>query len=335
MDTLDLSSVADRLATWAMDEYHPTARVRDVMPMPGNSGYSFGFTLEYAGGAERLVIRMPHPRAQRQGNADVLRQVRVLQAAESAGVPVPAVRSYADDNPWFEVPYYVVSWVEGESTHLFDPDKAHLRDGSGLEKVFADGLQVLARIHTVEWQQVLADWQPRTLVDEIGAWVPTLRKSSNAAWVDLGLEVHDALLASCPQTHELGLVHGDYYSNNWLFVDDTIAAIIDWEIASIGAPGLDVGWICMIYDPESWGALRHRWQRWTPEPAWIVAQYEAASGCPVRDIEWYRALAGYRMGCIAARAYDLHRSGKRPDPAWDIVGESFPRMMARARELAS
>ncbi|HET7735890.1 MAG TPA: phosphotransferase family protein [Nocardioidaceae bacterium] len=332
---IDRTWVIERLEAWARDSFEPGVLVHDVRVMPGNSGISFGFRRSTAAGTERLVIRMPHPRAKRSGNADVLRQVAVLEAAASAGVPVPAVRFAADENPWFEVPFYVVSWVDGESTHLFDHDKARLCDGSGLEDVFVDGMSVLATLHAVDYKQRLPGWESRALLEEIEAWTPTLMKSSNNEWIDLGLALKEKLIATCPGSADLGLVHGDFYSNNWLYADGRIQAVVDWEIASIGAPGLDVGWIAMFYDDESWGPARHRWTSWSPDPDWLVRIYEQASGGRIEDIAWYRALAGYRMGCIAARAYDLHKSGKRPDPAWEIIADAYVPMLARASMLIS
>jgi aminoglycoside phosphotransferase (APT) family kinase protein len=328
--------VGDRLARWARDCYGLDATVADVAPMPGNSGISFGVTVVSARGVERLVVRMPHPQASRQGSSDVLRQVAVLRAAVEAGIPVPRVVWAADENPWFGVPYYAVSFVAGTSTHLFDPDRASECDGTGLAGVFADAMAVLARLRRIDWAGRLPGWTPRTLECEIDAWVPTLRKSSNQRWVDAGLRVRDLLLASVPRGERaLGVVHGDYYSNNWLFAEGRVRAVVDWEIASVGDPGLDVGWLCMIYDPASWAPSRHWWSAWTPDPDELVTAYEEAGGAALQDIGFYRALAGYRMGCIAARAHELRVAGKIDDPAWDVVGPSYPMMMERARELLS
>lgn len=326
--------IASSLASWAHDCVGPHARVHTVAPMPGNAGFSFGFHLETPAGPERLVVRLPPPGAARRGNADVLRQAVVLEAMAGSGVKVPAVRWQADANPWFDSPFYIATFVSGRSTHLFDGDKAAAEDGNGLEPVFRDALAELVKIHDLDWRTNLRTWEaPASLEFEIERWKPSLRKSSNEGWVARALEVADRLIDTMPDMGRLTVVHGDFYSNNWLFEDGRINAIVDWEIATIGPPGLDVGWLCMIYDEQSWGPLRHMWPAWNPTPEFIAEAYEAAGGEPVERLEWCRALAGFRLACITGRNYELHLSGKRPDPAWDILGEAFLPMIDRAAEL--
>jgi aminoglycoside phosphotransferase (APT) family kinase protein len=328
------AAIESSLARWAVDQHGATATIENVRPMPGNAGFSYGFRLVAEAVEEDLVVRLPPRGAAQTGNADVLKQVTVLEAMATCEIPVPEIRYAADENPWFDTPFYLATFVRGRSTHLFDGKAAH-DDGAGLESVFRDAITQLTRIHKVDWRSMLCDWsRPRSLADEIDAWLPTLMKSHNDEWKRHGLAVRDRLQATRPDEHALTVVHGDFYSNNWLFEDDRITAIVDWEIASIGAPGLDLGWLCMIYDQRSWGDQRHFWSAWSPSPEFIAQCYVEAGGPEIPHLEWYRALAGYRLGCITARNYQLHKSGKRPDPAWDILGDALPHMLDRALELS-
>lgn len=326
--------ITPRLTHWAVDTYGPSSTLSSVRRMPGNSGLSFGFTLRAPGVDEDLVIRLPPPGVALSGNADVLHQARILRTMATAGIPVPEVRSSQADNPWFGVPFYVATLMPGESTHLFDRRMASLQDGHGLESVFEAGMATLAAIHRVDWQTTLPGWaEPQDLADEIRKWAPTLLKSQNLEWVRDGQEVAALLMESRPADNDLTVVHGDYYSNNWLFQDGEITAILDWEISGIGSPALDVGWICMIYDAESWGPERHRWSAWSPTPEFLVGAYRAAGGHRIEGLDWYRALAGYRLACITARNFHLHTSGKRRDSAWEVLADAFPHLLARAKQL--
>ena len=326
--------MAQRLQAWAQDTIAATAQVSSVSPMPGNSGYSFGFDVTSGDAHERLVIRMPPPGAAAARNSDVLRQAEILTAMAAAGIPVPTVRWSGAGTTWFEGPYYVAEFVEGRSTHMFDPVRAGQEDGRSLEQVFSDGMRILAQIHQVDWRSRLPTWSaPVRLEDEIDLWLPTLRKADNQDWVRLARSLAEELRRTQPSGQATTVVHGDYYSNNWLFQDGRLTAVLDWEIATIGAPGLDVGWICLMYDRQAWGAERHQWSAWSPTPQWLVEQYEAAGGAPNADLDWFRALASYRLGCITARAHALHRAGKRPDPAWDVMADSFVPMVRRGFEL--
>ena len=323
-----------RLRGWAKAHHGPSARIENLRPMPGNAGFSFGFTLRWSQGSEGLVIRVPPPGAAHHGFADVLRQADVMRVMDVCGIPVPQIRFSAAEDPHLGVPFYLATFVPGRSTHLFVQERASSESGAGLQPVFVDAIEQLARIHDVDWKRHLPGWsRPKELTEEIDAWVPTLRKTTNAEWLALGLRVRDRLHSTLPDEPEARVVHGDFYSNNWLFDQSEIRAIVDWEIAGIGSPLLDVGWLCMIYDPNSWGPARHVWSEWTPTVEFIASTYAHFSGRGLDDLDWYRALAGYRLACISARGVELHRSGKRVDPAWDILGEAVPIMFGRALDL--
>ncbi|GAA1001290.1 phosphotransferase family protein [Acrocarpospora macrocephala] len=330
----DHAVFAKRLEAWARAHYGPGAVVGGVRRMPGNSGISYGFDVEHLGEREALVVRLAPPGVARQGNADVMRQVPLLRAMKRAGLPVPGVRWFDADESWFGVPYHMVEHVRGQSTHLFDAGAAELVDGSGLEPVFAEAMGVLAAIHRVDWRRELAGWStPRDLAGEIDSWTPSLLKSDDPRWIERGLRLRDRLVASMPKMAETSVVHGDFYSNNWLFAEGRLTAVLDWEIASIGCAGVDIGWICMMYDPRSWGPARHQWSRWSPSPEFLLGAYRAAGGPEVPDLAWFRALAGFRLSCITAMSLRLHRTGRRPDPAWEVLADASPYMLDRAEEL--
>lgn len=327
-------SMAERLQGWARDAISPDAQVTGVSAMPGNSGYSFGFDVVTGTQRERLVIRLPPPGAAAARNSDVLRQARIISAMGEAEIPVPKVRWSEPQSAWFGAPYYVAEFVDGRSTHIFDPTKSDQEDGASLEGVFTDGMRILAGIHRVDWQSRIPDWSaPLDLGEEIEQWLPTLQKAENQEWIRLATALAELLHSTRPTQPEATVVHGDFYSNNWLFQDGHLTAVLDWELATIGSPGLDLGWICMMYDRPAWGEARHQWSGWSPTPDDLVASYESAGGARVDDLGWYRALASYRLGCITARAHTLHRTGKRPDPAWDVLADSFGPMVTRGFEL--
>lgn len=334
----DIAPVVTGLEQWARDEYGAGARVSDVHQMPGHSGYSFGFTLGYDGVTEELVIRLPPPGSKQRGSSDVLHQSSVMAVMGRCGVPVPEVRHAGDGERWFGTPYFVVTMVRGRSTSLFREgrsvtDGGIIEDGSGLRSVFTSAMETLAAIHAVDWRRLLAGWSgPTSLEREITKWQPTLEKSSNGSWIEEGGALARLLLDRKPPEPAYSVVHGDYYSNNWIFAGGRITAVVDWEISGIGAPGLDLGWVSMFYDEESWGPSRRLWEVWRPDPATLVEDYAKAGGEP-EHLDWYRALANFRFGCITARAYELHVTGKHVDEAWDINAEALPSMFAHARSL--
>lgn len=331
LDVTDLTTTADLLTRWAQAHYGPSAGVDRVAPMPGHAGISFGFDVHSEGATERLVIRVAPPGVRRSGPADVLRQVPVLQAAAASGVPVAPVRWWSDDERWFGSPYFVVDRLRGASLSGWEPlPETDVDAGS----IFADAVDALAAIHRIDWRRHLAAWaEPRSLKAEIRAWEPILGKGRNEAWTASGLALEAELLRSRPAEPAPAVVHGDFYSNNWVCEDGKLLGVVDWEIAAIGPPLLDVGWLMMIYDPACWGPTRRPWMTWSPAPDELGEAYRAATGDPVPDLAWYQALACWRFAAITSMNLYLHRSGKRPDDTWELIGEAFEPMVARGLEL--
>jgi aminoglycoside phosphotransferase (APT) family kinase protein len=330
------------LADWAAHHYGDAATVESVAPMPGNAGISFGFdvVVPRSGAPDErhpLVVRVPPAGVRRKGNTDVLRQVPLLQALAAGGVPVPAVRWWSDDERWFGVPYLMVERLPGRSINVFDPDGAFFDlSPTGVERVFRQAVDALVAIHQLDWRSELAEWdRPRSLEDEIAAWEPILAKGDDPEWIAAGLELRDALLETRPEEPAPGLIHGDFYTNNWVVdADGRLRAVVDWEISAIGPSLLDLGWLCMMYDPQSWGPEQREQLAWGPSVDEIIAMYEKSAGHPVADVNWYRALAGWRLGAITSLNVRLHRSGRRPDPVWEFMAESYPFRIGRALELA-
>jgi aminoglycoside phosphotransferase (APT) family kinase protein len=333
MAGVDLPTLQSQLERWADAHYHEGVTVADVRPMPGHAGLSFGFTVRDATGVlDQLVVRMPPKGVRRRGNTDVLRQVPLLRALRASGVPVADVVWWDADEQWFDVPYFMVGLLPGETYQVREP--APVFTGVSCAEVLRSAVEVLAQVHCIDHTVELADWEePRLLVDEIEFWAPILTKAAEPEWVALGERTRELLLASVPDRPAVGVFHGDFQTNNVLFDGSRVVAVLDWEISGIGAQLLDLGWLMFMNDADSWadgaglGAV--------PPFEQLVGWYAAASGRSVRldDVAFFRALAGYRFGVISGLNVMLHRTGKRHDPEWERIALSVPRMFSRAVEL--
>ena len=335
MAAIDLDVLHAQLERWAGEHHHEGVIVSDLRPMPGHAGLSFGFTLSDASGViDRLVMRMPPKGVRRSGNTDVLRQVPLLRALAANGVPVADVRWWDADEQWFGVPYFMVGLLPGCTFAVRDPDPSFAAAGVTAADVLGQAVDGLATVHAVDWTEHLADWQsPVDLEREVRFWDPLLAKSADPAWIELGERTRDLLLADVPDAPDVGIFHGDFQTNNLLFDQGRLVAILDWEISGIGAQLLDVGWLLMMNDPQSWFDGAGLAGAAAAEA--LVARYARAIGRAVTtdDVAWYRALAGYRFGVISCFNVMLHRTGRRLDPEWDRVAPSLPFLFGRAREL--
>ena len=333
MAGFDLDVLHAQLEQWAAVHYHEGVSVPRPEVMPGHAGLSFGFRVEHHGTlVDELVVRLPPKGVRRSGNTDVLRQVPLLRSLGAAGVPVPPVPWWDADERWFGVPYVMTTRLPGSTYAMRDPDPtvADIAPGEALGMA----LEALAQVHTFDWRTHLADWEaPKDLHDEIRFWDPILAKSAEPSWIGLGERIRDRLLDTAPDRGDVGVFHGDFQTNNVLFHDGRLVALLDWEISGIGRQLLDVGWLLMMNDAESW-ADGHELPE-LPPFASLVDRYSLATGRPVTldDVAWYRALAGYRFGVISCFNVMLHRSGKRPDPEWDRIAPSVEYLFGRAEAL--
>ncbi len=199
--SVDLPTLMGQLERWATNQFGEGVTVAGLEPMPGHAGLSFGFRVLDATGVclDDLVMRMPPKGVRRQGNTDVLRQVPLLQALGAAGVPVAEVRHWSDDESWFDVPFFMVGKLPGETYIVRKPDPRFAAWGLGHDEVFGQAVEALARVHTFDWRARLASWEaPRDLVDEIHYWDPILAKAAEPEWIGLGERTRDLLLANVP-----------------------------------------------------------------------------------------------------------------------------------------
>jgi aminoglycoside phosphotransferase (APT) family kinase protein len=339
---MDIADLAPRLTACCRGHTGDgRAEVADIEVLPGHAGLSWGFSLRYDGITERLVLRLPPAGVRWVGTADVLRQARVMQALAGTTVPVPRVRWAGDDLQWFERPYTIVERLAGGTVRItaVGPGEFDLRDRPSLQRLARDAVAALSALHRVDWRQKLPDWgPPPSPADEVTRWDWLLERnadparSSDPALTAAAPRVREQLMARLPAPRHQGICHGDFQWSN-LFVDGKrLVGVLDWELAGIGEMLMDLGWFCVFNDRESWAGAAAPIVP-LPEPEEIVGYYEEADGAPVRDGAWYRALAGYKFALITGLNLTLHRRGRRPDPLWEEMAPSAPRLLERAEEL--
>ena len=117
---MELAELETRLLPFSRAMYDDSgASVRDVHPMPGHAGFSYGFTVDLSvGQSESWFLRLPPPNVNWKDTADVLRQVQILNALNGTDVPHCSVRWSGDDLQWFDAPYFTVPKLEGDTVKL-------------------------------------------------------------------------------------------------------------------------------------------------------------------------------------------------------------------------
>jgi aminoglycoside phosphotransferase (APT) family kinase protein len=307
---------------------------------PVGEGHSnVTFVLERGG--ERFVLRRP-PRPPLPPSAhDVLREARVM-AALAGRARVPAVVAVCEDPAVIGVPFYVMEKIEGEViTSALPPALDALDDRRRIGEELVDAL---VEVHDVDWDAAGLEgfgkptgYLERQLRRFLGLWehnrtrdIPAVE--SVAGWL------RDHLPESGPAT----VVHGDYRLGNTMFAPGApaqLVAIFDWEMATIGDPLADVGYLCALWvdrdDPptlfELSGVTREEGFVSREE---LVARYEERSGRSMTDIRWYRTLALWKSIVFMEGNYRRAVTGATDDPYLKGFGDGVVQLAWRAEALA-
>jgi aminoglycoside phosphotransferase (APT) family kinase protein len=276
-------------------------------------------------------------------NRDVRRQARVLRALAGSGVPVPAVLWEDEGAPPEVPPLFVMSYVEGTSLEpLFDvepDDDGEVPGGADAADVVGarlhDAARVLATLHRVDPATVgLGDEPVASLDDEVARWARAL-DSVDEALAPGWREVAGALRERAPAPTAPAVLHGDFRLGNALAVGERVAAVIDWEIWSVGDPRVDLGWFLVNADADTYRRPTPYAGR-LPSPDELAATYASHLGRAVPDLEWFRALACFKSTATWALIVKHARRGREPVPLAEEMAPTLPHLLERAlRSLGS
>jgi aminoglycoside phosphotransferase (APT) family kinase protein len=124
------------------------------------------------------------------------------------------------------------------------------------------------------------------LPEELDRWTKLLRHAEDPDWHAAGTRLGMLLAARMPDDAPVGLVHGDFQPGNILYEDGRAGGLIDWELASIGTQGLDLGWMLMMIDALAWHP------DWRPVASIsagdLIESYRRSGGPAFLNLDWYQ-----------------------------------------------
>ena len=306
------------------------------------SGGTQNFMVRFSRGERHFVLRRPSVHAAPSANETMRREMRVLAALADTDVPHPALIAGCPDTDVIGAAFYLMELIDGFNVTVEMP-RLHagnptIRRQMGFALV--DGIARLGRVdhsaaglgdfgrpdgflerQVARWRKQLdgyleyPQWGgPGILpgVDRIGAW----------------LEKHR------PVHFTPGILHGDYHLANVLFCNDSgaLAAIVDWELATIGDPLIDLAWVLTTW-PRKDDPTSMKIEPWSGFPAAgeLLACYRDHSERDLSAIDWYIVLACYKLG-ILLEGTSARASAGKADPA---IGARFHRRAVALFERAA
>ena len=329
---------AERLADW-MDgaglpgKGEPT-RLRFVSGGTQNEIY------EVRRGDLHCALRIPPPEAPASRDEGIYREWRIIQALGGTDVPHTEAVAVCTDPAVLGRTFYLMGFVEGWSPmgqrHWPAPFDADPAARAGLAYQLAEGIALLSKV----------DWRAAGLHDlgrpdgfherQVDRWSAFLDRIKGRELP--GFDVAAAWLrAHRPLDYVPGLMHGDYQFANVMYrhgAPARLAAIVDWEMGTVGDPKLDLAWMVQSWpdDPDSPEAAKASYVDLTgmPSRSALLAHYAQVSGRQVDDIDYYVVLAKWKLAVVLEQGFQ--RAGD--DVKLQAFGPVVLKLMQGAAELA-
>ncbi|MBI3770283.1 MAG: phosphotransferase family protein [Deltaproteobacteria bacterium] len=302
--------------------------------------------LRFARSGRSYVLRRPPEHKRKNSDETMRREARMLAALAGSDVPHPALIAAEGTTDVLGAAFYLMEPIDGfhAPSGLPEPYRSDpaLRHRMGLAMV--DGIVALGAIdheavglgdfgrpelylerQVQRWRSQLESYS--ALPGYGGAEVPGVERV--ARWLD----------EHRPATFRPGIIHGDYHLGNVLFsrTDPELAAIVDWELTTIGDPLLDLGWLLATW-PERDGAQlggAMAVEPWSgfPDADELVARYRACSERDCSAIDWYAVLACYKLGIILEGTHARAAAGQAPRATGDMLHAMTVSLFERALRM--
>lgn len=247
---------------------------------------------------------------------DVEPQFRILQSLYGTDVPVPRVFWMEKDTGILGAPFFIMEKVEGEIPLPWKSARGSFNDPAQRELMAREMVRVLAALHTVDWKARGIDFLPPRPVGatgyaqrEIKRW-EAIQKENEYLAEPILAEAYGWLKAHIPRAPRTTLVHGDYRLGNFIWREGRIAAFLDWEMAALGDPLSDIGWMCMKVFQGHTGKVNGLMDRDE-----FLNSYEKLSGIhpDPESVLWWEVFGYVKLVAILSAGLRAYIDGRRDD----------------------
>jgi aminoglycoside phosphotransferase (APT) family kinase protein len=305
------------------------------------SGGRSNLTYAIGDGEREWVLRRPPLGHVLPTAHDMAREHRIIRALAGTAVPVPAALAFCDDDSVNDAPFYVMEKVDGvilrtpADLATLDPDSAR-RCSEAL-------VDVLVAIHDVDYAAVGLDdfGRPDGYVErQVRRWGEQWERSKTRELPEID-ELARRLRAAIPVSPPATIVHGDYRLDNVMLAPEDagrIVAVLDWEMATLGDPLADLGLFLLYYarDEDRTGTVG---ATISPTAGFlsrdeVVARYADLSGRDLSHLDFYEALAAYKLAIILEGIHARFLMGKTVGDGFQHIGALVEVMVRGALDAA-
>jgi aminoglycoside phosphotransferase (APT) family kinase protein len=328
-----------RVAGWMDERGLESGPLTDVELLTGGTQ---NILLRFGRGHRRFVLRRPPPHKRANSDETMRRESRVLAALAGTDVPHPGLIAAEPDESVIGAAFYLMEPIDGYNATLelppvfVDDDDAQREMGLSM----ADAIAALGRVdheavglgdfgrwdgwgerQVPRWRRQLDSYAELEGypgpdipgVDQVGVWLETNR----------------------PGDLRPGVIHGDFHFANVLIhpTEPRVAAIVDWELATIGDPLLDLGHLLACWPNRRDGAITPVAAASLPTTDEVIARYATNSDRDLSALPWFRVLACYRLGLILEGTHARACAGKAPKEIGDQLHAHTLALFAQAQDL--
>jgi aminoglycoside phosphotransferase (APT) family kinase protein len=306
------------------------------------SGGRSNLTYLLRSGSHEYVLRRRPLGVVASGAHDMAREFRVQSALQDSGLPLAQVHGFFSDDDVLGAPFYVMARVRGTVFHE-RADVAALSTDEA-KAVSEATVEVLDQLHRVDFDAVgLGNLgRPDGFVRRrIGRWLDQWHSSHHRPH-ELVEPLGQRLATLVPERTDSSLVHGDYRLGN-MMIDlsgrQPIAALLDWEMSTLGDPLTDLAHLLVYWD-RTRGRLTHESQTIAEQPGFLTSTqlaelYALRSSRDLSKLDFYLAFEHWRAAIIKEGIYSRTRGGDQPDDDGDDLGDTVARHLEEANEILS
>jgi len=336
-ELVDLS----RLQAWMDQQRLESGPIVEPALLPGGTQ---NVLLKFRRGKRDFGLRRSprHPRT--DGNVTMRREASVLGALAGTNVPHPGLIAACPDTDVLGAAFYLMEPVTGFNAAMGMPalhaGNPAIRHRMGL--AMAEAIAKLGALDPVERGLEGFGRTEGFLERQVPRWLGVLESYAEyPGWPGAGeipgvQEVAAWLEANRPASFTPGIMHGDYHISNVMFRCDSgeLAAIVDWELATVGDPLLDLGWLIATWPGANGdgaiGSQRIRPFEGFPDAGELIAHYARHSSRDLSHIDWYVVLACFKLGLILEGTHARAYAGKAPMSTGQALHQSCMALLSQA-----